>query len=145
MPNYCVNKLTVEYMSDELKTYLQENGLSFNKIKPCEETCNAQVSAWGTKWDLDEQDQREVADSLIESGIAEFDTAWSPPTVVLKELSRMFPNDEFRLVYVESGMVFCGETDFNGGEECENVFIDGPGEDYDTFIEEEMGWEPFEV
>jgi hypothetical protein len=144
MPNYCLNQLIVEAPSPELVAYLKENGLSFGKISPCEETLDAQQEAWGTKWDLSEEEQKEVADSLIKNFEAHFDTAWSPPEQAILALSKIFPNDEFRLLFVEFGDVFCGQTDFSNGEMLESVFIDESGEEFNKFIEEEMGIEPFD-
>jgi hypothetical protein len=140
MPNWCNNTLIVEDISDELKEYLQD-GFSFNKIKPCEETCESHVESWGTKWDLDENEQKLVAESLINDEVAYFDTAWSPPLAAILELSRLFPDNKFTLLYVETGMCFCGETDFKAGEEYENIYINGSGEEYDDFLIEKMGME----
>jgi len=83
-----------------------------------------QIAAWGTKWDLDEDEQRQVADDLLETGIAYFDTAWSPPLVVLEVLSGKFPDDTFDLTYCEPGNYFAGTATFKAG-----ISHDAPADD----------------
>ena len=77
--------------------------------------------AWGTKWDLDENQRREVASQLIETGAAYFDTAWSPPMQAIEALSRQFPEVSFKLDYCELGMFFAGTATFQDGE-CHDDF-----------------------
>lgn len=124
MSNWCANQLTVTGATPELRAYLKARGFSFEKINPpakptpspeSMEVIQHQIAAWGTKWDLDENDQRRVADELLEMGNAFFDTAWSPPIAALEALSGKFPHDSFRLDYCEPGMSFAGTTTFEGG------------------------------
>lgn len=127
MPNFCENRLTIEDCSPELAAYLQKNGLSFDKIKPTppEKLTDEKgswyqwrVDNWGTKWDLLEEDQREVADMLLseDTGFtASFDTAWEPPCQAIAALSTMFPNDNFVLSYLELGMMFGGTAHISDG------------------------------
>jgi len=133
MPNWCANQLTVTGATPELRAYLNESGFSFGRINPpaepersseAREVMNLQIDAWGTKWDLDEADQRRVADELLETGCANFDTAWSPPLAALEKLSAIFPSDSFSLTYCEPGNSFAGTTTFVGG-----VSHDVPAED----------------
>ena len=137
MPNWTNNKLTIEDCSPELAAYLQENGLSFDKIKPTPpEMLNDEsgswygwrVENWGTKWDLSEQEQRDVADMLLSEDAdftACFDTAWSPPCQAIAALSAMFPNDRFVLHYLELGMLFAGTANISNGESIEDdIFED---------------------
>jgi hypothetical protein len=125
MPNWCENILTIEDCSPELASYLKENGFSFEKIKPTppellesREWYDWRVENWGTKWDLDEQDQRSVAEQLVSDSCefsAIFMTAWSPPCQAIAALSKKFPNDEFVLRYVEFGMGFAGTAHISNG------------------------------
>ena len=137
MPNWCNCQLTIEDCSPELAAYLQENGLSFDKIKPTPpEMLNDEdgswygwrVDNWGTKWDLSEQEQRDVADMLISEDAdftAYFDTAWSPPCQAIAALSAMFPSDKFVLHYLELGMFFAGTAHISNGESIEDdIFED---------------------
>jgi hypothetical protein len=145
MPNWCQNQLAVdEPMSDELRAYLKENGFSFSKIAPCAEDCQSQVNAWGTKWDISEEEQKEVARGLLDGDLVEFNTAWSPPQAAICKLSEMFPEDYFRLLYVEYGMMFCGESNFSDGCESEDFFEQSDKESFNKFVREEMGHEPWD-
>lgn len=128
MPNWCNNKLEIEDCSPELAAYLQENGLSFDKIKPTPPEMlddeqgswyGWRVANWGTKWDLSEQEQRETADWLLSDSAdftACFDTAWDSPRYAIAALSAMFPNDRFVLHYLELGMFFAGTAYISNGE-----------------------------
>jgi hypothetical protein len=71
---------------------------------------------WGTKCDLDENEQRKVASELLENEAAIFDTAWSPPLHAITALSRQFPEVSFQIDYCELGMFFAGTATFHGGE-----------------------------
>jgi hypothetical protein len=134
MPNWCENKLSIMDCSPELESYLKENGLSFNKIKPTPSELlegngwyDWRLENWGTKWDLSEQEQREVADQLISESAdfqATFMTAWSPPLEAIAALSEMFPNDQFTLDYFESGCWFAGTAIISEGQIDDNQVDD---------------------
>lgn len=130
MPNWCNNQLTVTGATPELRAYLKDHGFSFEKINspaiptpPSEssessesmEVKQSRIDAWGTKWDLPEDEQWWVANELHETGIAYFDTAWSPPIAALEALSAKFPHDSFGLTYCELGNHFAGTATFKGG------------------------------
>jgi hypothetical protein len=130
MPNWCQNQLTVTGATPELRAWLKKKGFSFEKMNPPRKprkTRNVWASpdmyynAWGTKWDLPENEQREVASDLLDHGSAFFDTAWSPPMQAIGALSRMFPAVTFQLNYCELGMFFAGTTTYSDGE-CHNDF-----------------------
>ena len=157
MPNWCENILTIEDCSPELASYLKENGFSFEKIKPTPPELlegsgwyDWRVSNWGTKWDLDEQDQRSVAEQLVSDSCefsAIFMTAWAPPCQAIAALSEKFPNDEFVLRYVEFGMGFAGtayisdgmshEEDTDDNDEINQFAVDYFGYDMEELIEGE--------
>jgi len=126
MPNWCNNILTVSEPSAELVKYLQEEGFSFDKIKPMPPELKEgdgwydwAVENWGTKWDLDENPF--LFDSISENEISFwFDTAWSPPMGVIEALSEKFYKDHFVLQYLEMGMGFCGEASFSDGSVVDN-------------------------
>jgi hypothetical protein len=134
MPNWCENILNIADCSPELESYLKENGLSFEKIKPTPPEMlegngwyNWRLQNWGTKWDLSEQEQREVADQLISESAdfqATFMTAWSPPLQAIAALSEMFPHDQFTLDYFESGCWFAGTAIISQGEIDDNQVDD---------------------
>jgi hypothetical protein len=61
-------------------------------------------SARGTKCDLDENEQGQVAHEILETGAAFFDTAWNQPMQAIKVLARKFPEVvTFQLNYCELG------------------------------------------
>ena len=128
MPNWCQNHLTVIGATPEFRAWLKD-GFSFQRMNPVSppETHNesaidswrqldAHLSAWGTKWDVDENEQCQVADELLEIGSAFFDTAWGPPMQAVKALSLRFPDVSFQLDYCELGMCFAGTALFEDGE-----------------------------
>jgi hypothetical protein len=134
MPNWNENKLSIMDCSPELESYLKENGLSFNKIKPTPPELlegngwyDWRLQNWGTKWDLSEEEQRDVADQLISESAdfqATFMTANSPPIEAIAALSEMFPHDQFTLDYFESGCWFAGTAIISQGEIDDNQVDD---------------------
>ena len=153
MPNWNENILNIADCSPELESYLKENGLSFEKIKPTPPELlddekggwySWRLENWGTKWDLSEQEQREVADQLISEDCdfqAQFMTAWSPPLEAIMALSEMFPHDEFTLDYFESGCWFAGTAVISKGE-VDDRGVDA--EDVLEFAKENFNWEEFD-
>ena len=124
MPNYCENKLTVTNSTPKLEAFLKEHGLSFEAIvKPNRPendennvgTIDAQVDAWGTKWDLSPQEAREAGDDLLECGECSFDTAWSPPSEAIRVLSEI-TGASFRLAFFEGGCWFWGVENIEDGD-----------------------------
>ncbi|MBP3996706.1 hypothetical protein [Pseudomonas koreensis] len=66
---------------------------------------------WGTKWNAYDQ----VID--LDSGEISFDTAWSCPMPVLKELSKRHPNDEITVRYADEDIGSnCGTVKLKAGE-----------------------------
>lgn len=83
------------------------------------------ITNWGTKWDVakcNENDWRST--EIVEMGkvreegnvIYRFDTAWSPPSVVIQELSSQYPTLVFDLEFEE-------ETGWGGSELYENGLL----------------------
>jgi len=151
MPNWCENKISIDRLTPALETFLKEDGgFSFERMsKPNRpesdesgwETVSAQNEAWGTKWDLDENNAKEVADSLIENNAASFDTAWSPPVEAIRALSAMFPEVQFSLAYHEQGCAFYGIADFIDGS-CEDSCSDiNDRQEYVNFLVNELGYD----
>jgi hypothetical protein len=73
---------------------------------------------WGTKWDCDNLGYDSFSDeeTIFE---VEFESAWTPPTEFLINVSIMFPSLSFQLDFIEPGMSFAGTTYINKG-----LFID---------------------
>jgi hypothetical protein len=151
MPNWNENRLVIKNDTPALRDYLKENGLSFNKIAPPaypeerDETgwniVAAQTAAWGTKWDLDENEQKHAANDLINEGECKFHTAWSPPIEAIAKLSEQFPEVSFTLAYHEPGMCFYGKADFIDGVCSDECCDTGDKERYVDFLVEELGYD----
>ena len=150
MPNHCQNKLTLENGGDILNVinpYLKYKGendydFDFQKIIPMDEKLsegegwyNWRVENWGTKWEG------------YDGGISDdgstftFDTAWSPPLPIIKELAKL-TGETFILQYIEQGMFFCGQyiaSPEEDSDEFYNDIKDAPQELLDS-----LGYEPWE-
>ena len=99
MPNWCQNQLTMTGATPEYRAWLEANGFSFGKmnspriqrkktdnwLQQLDRCCNA----WGTKCDLDDTEQRQVASQPLENGAAFLGTAWSPPMQAIEVFVRM--------------------------------------------------------
>ena len=78
------------------------------------------VKNWGTKWNT--SDTRIVSDmsSPMMPGHRTvkitFNTAWSPPVLVYKQLAKLFPNTNIYASYDESGVGFSGWEYYKEGE-----------------------------
>lgn len=152
MPNWCTNKLYVRGAQEELDKFAERvrgdlNGkdlaLSFQTIAPQPEGLEKEVPLfgsalgkreplivegwyawrlqnWGTKWDL-----ADVYTSIgTEEILYEFDTAWSPPTELIKHLLEKYPALRFLLEYAECGNDFWGVLDTK-----EELFTEGDSQD----------------
>jgi hypothetical protein len=83
---------------------------------------------WGTKWDANDVELLEDNKTSLHY---KFDTAWSPPTPVIKELSRQYPELTITLSYEEESE-WGGEIEYLAGEEVNVTEYDSPSshEDY---------------
>ena len=83
---------------------------------------NFNVREWGTKWDARDVDLLEDDETYLHY---KFDTAWSPPTPAIEELSRQYPELEITLSYEEEGE-WGGEIEYLDGEEVSVTEYDSP-------------------
>ena len=97
---------------------------------------NFNRSKWGTKWDIGVADEVKYSETeLLEESDTElnykFNTAWSPPTPVIEELSRQYPEVTIILSYEEESE-WGGEIEYLAGEEVSISEYDSPSshEDY---------------
>ena len=78
------------------------------------------VKNWGTKWGLYEVrlENQDTFEDPEEHGSLEysFQSAWSPPGLVIKEMGRQFPLLAFDLSYYECGAAYQGKLLVEGGE-----------------------------
>ena len=124
MPNWCLNKLTVEHDDPAmLDRFVQayNAGTVCNEFIPMPadigdgwfEWC---VDNWGTKWDIgaDVGTEREEYHGLKATVVGNqancsFDSAWSPPMGLYEKLVELGYN--VKASYFEPGMAFCGIYD----------------------------------
>jgi hypothetical protein len=127
MPNWCSNRFELQARSDVIdhfiEQYCPDGAFRFSSVIPAEKTVYAQTAAWGTKWDLvDDEGVPEVETVEINGEPSDFkrltlqfSTAWSPPLYVMdqiwNDLRDHFASDEdfndaidcMKLVYLEEG------------------------------------------
>ena len=91
---------------------------------------------WGTKWGSYDG----IAD--LQSGVitAEFQSAWSPPTPVIEELSRLYPEVVIEHRFLDEGYGFGGAVIYDKGTAVDEFNAD----DVELFAQEEFGHEPYE-
>ena len=90
MPNWCANDLYIEGPTD--------------KVAEC-------VAFIGERFDFDtRRNNPDVTSYLhpVRGQCLTFDTAWSPPTAVIKALAAKFPELSLCHEYFEQGAAFCG-------------------------------------
>ncbi len=138
MPNWCLNKLTI---SHEDRSKVMEFVLAYKEGKACEhylprpadkDWYEWNISNWGTKWDIgsDNGEVHGLNPTIVDNeATMSFDSAWSPPIGLYKELVLR----GFRVVasYFEPGMGYCG------------VWIDG--DDLYTEYGDDKGLIPVQV
>jgi len=115
MPNWCLNKLTI---SHEDRSKVMEFVLAYKEGKACEhylprpadkDWYEWNIANWGTKWDIgsDNGEVHGLNPTIVDNeATMSFDSAWSPPIGLYKELVLR----GFRVVasYFEPGMGYCG-------------------------------------
>ena len=101
---------------------------------------------WGTKWNaydvkIDEFNINEIR----------FSTAWTPPCPVIKKMSELYPEVNFRLEYADEGGSFLGYSVFEKGELIDELDVDWDSEKgtellkkLDRYFEDEEDEEDFE-
>lgn len=109
-------KLTeaVERMGEEM-----QSGEFLSKIEEIQEEFktgmdwyNWNVRNWGTKWELSNADVSESETSLSYY----FESAWSPPVEALVNLSKMYPDLQFRMEGLDENFCFAYEVLIKDGE-----------------------------
>ena len=136
MPNWCENTLIVTGSNDRVKQFMEEtchekdNGdkeLRFSAHFPEPDGVdwwNWRVANWGTKWE-----GQIYSLTLTENELTiGFSSAWSPPTEWLKKIALIFPELNFELTYMETGVWFAGKC-FAQGEDFEHYQGDIQQED----------------
>lgn len=126
MPNWCMNKLTVEHEDSSLVDRFEK---TYNLGKVCNEFIpepegyseddrwyDWRISNWGTKWDVgaDMGTEKEERYGLKATRVGNevnctFDSAWAPPVGLYEQLVDL--GYKVKATYWEPGMAFCGIWD----------------------------------
>lgn len=124
MPNWCLNKLTVEHSDPSMVKRFAD---AYNKGKTCNEFIPMPenigdgwydwcINNWGTKWDIgadigtDKAERYGLKATVVGNQVScSFDSAWAPPMGLYEKLVELGYN--VRATYFEPGMAFCGLYD----------------------------------
>jgi hypothetical protein len=126
MPNWCMNKLTVEHEDSSMVDRFEK---TYNLGKVCNEFIpepegyseddrwyDWRISNWGTKWDVgaDMGTEKEERYGLKATRVGNevnctFDSAWAPPIGLYEQLVEL--GYKVKATYWEPGMAFCGIWD----------------------------------
>lgn len=145
MSQHCHNRLTVKNHGADFLFFLAD-GFSFENIFPVKNVAKkleAQENLWGTRYDLEEEVQKEVATQLTIDSVAEFDTVLSPPYGVIERLSEKFPNAEFTLEYYDIAGSYSGTFKSQAGISYDDYTTDE--EDVKDFVFEVFDFDMDEV
>jgi len=74
----------------------------------------------GTKWDASVND----IDIIDNTAFIRFNTAWSPPIPAIQNMADKYPDAKIKLVYAEQGCAYCGQIEFEGGDEVMDLQSD---------------------
>jgi hypothetical protein len=78
---------------------------------------NWNVANWGTKWNAYDI-------SILEDGVLQFDTAWSPPEPIFVTLSEKYPELEFEAKSFDEGWGFACVTTYKNGAVINEVSLE---------------------
>lgn len=168
MPNHVTNKIIIRGDALVLKTLeLEVQGLGddgevvasfdFNQIIPTPDdvfqgnlSFEEQVKTrgrnwydwnrqnWGTKWNAYNFGLTEIREYSL---TFVFDTAWSPPTPVIKTLAQRFPEVDIKHHFIDEGGNFAGTNYYHNGElqEVSSIECSLNNEEYPHFYRELYG------
>lgn len=152
MPNWCFNSLTVHGPARELRAFMEAAAcpatdespaqpFSAQALRPMpEETALRNYDApnggyqwelkyWGCKWGISDAELRL---ELANRALFTFDTAWSPPTELIRFVAAAHPELTFTLTYEEGGNGFQGFRMFRAQHH-----LGGCDEEYTNYLDEE--------
>ena len=89
---------------------------------------------WETKWGAYSGDAQHEPCKLL----AYFDTAWSPPAPVVKELAELYPEIKIEHKFLDEGYNYGGVIEYEKGA----VTSEFDATDVTKFAQEEFGHEP---
>ena len=146
MPNWCQN--TIEISGDlqeltDLMGAMKDRGFCEAVIPLGEWEYAKAVATWGTKWDMQVEDDAhyEMTDNGDGTGslFVDGNSAWSPPVPVFDEISKNFTVEAW---WVEPGMEFCGQhmdgevTDWDGVSDIDDI----PEDEHESMADGLRSW-----
>jgi hypothetical protein len=106
MPNDCGNTVTIIGHKEDLDLF-EEKGLAFSYFCPMPQDGDIDwcIKNWGTKWDPYDLTSERNGPNGLEFN---FNTAWAPPIVFLKNLLLQYPRCWIKITYGDCMMMFAG-------------------------------------
>ena len=146
MPNWCSNKIAVSGDLTKFKTWLNGEPLTLNKIVPMDQALlegegwyDWRIENWETKWDVEA-----IAEDLGDTITFIFESAWSPPRIVITKLAKLFPEIKIIHSYLEEGVCFVGKDVYANADLVTEEFYDDPSkEEWKQLAAAEFDWEPY--
>jgi hypothetical protein len=77
------------------------------------------IAKWGTKWELSCETEVEVGKGKV---TYTFQTAWAPPTRIIAEAAKLYPDLKFEMKFCEQGMEYAGVFTAKGDEAKEETY-----------------------
>ncbi|UOO85693.1 hypothetical protein [Neisseria arctica] len=91
------------------------------------------MANWGTKWNAYHQ-YVDVSDTEL---YITFDTAWSLPEPIYREIAKLFPELKMEVLYIDEGCFFAGTYVLSGGCLNDHQCSD---DEFKQFAETHFGW-----
>lgn len=129
MPNWCDNQMVLSGPADKIKALWEssKNGQQLlEAMVPIGEwDYSRAVDAWGTKWDVAQNDLSFTQDGNDATIRGWFETAWSPPVMALQNYCDANKDVRVTLEYFEPGVGFIGH--WNSGAQEDICYEIDPG------------------
>ena len=145
MPNWCSNKIAVSGDLTKFKTWLNGEPLTLNKIVPMDQALlesgwyDWRNENWETKWDVEA-----IAEDLGDTITFNFESAWSPPRIVIAKLAELFPEVKIIHSYLEEGICFVGKDTYTRGYKTGELYYEDPEQqEWKDLASAEFNWEPY--
>ena len=146
MPNWCSNKIAISGDLNKFKMWLNGELFSLNKIVPMDQTLldgqgwyDWRIENWETKWDVEA-----IAEDLGDTITFIFESAWSPPRIVITKLAKLFPEIKIIHSYLEEGMCFVGKVTYTRGYKKGELYYEDPEQqEWKELATAEFDWEPY--
>jgi len=140
VPNWCHTRLEVEGPTSEVFSFVQGLGIEMPPFYAggCSSILDTYFPApaefdnsgewvhdnWGSKWsDCHTQYEAYEGNDTVAVAVFSFDSAWSPLSEGLRNVSERFPLLRFEMSHDEEAGFFCGVEVLRAGEVCFSEFF----------------------